>query len=629
MKKLLFSVIAVLMSLIVSVAVLSGCNLVTVDDERDMAQVVATVKISDDAPMAEIKKKEMVTAYLNYGYYYANSYSTKQIFELIINNLVNTRIIIQNTINEFDAAGKVEHSDKDKWDIERYLSDEEIIKAKYNTVKTMNDLIDSYASESSNKKSDTYGETVRTVPQDAKNADDEKTYEEMRVYVAAYETNGADIGTVGSERYKAYNKVLKMLETNGLLGGDNVTAIKDTLYFSDTLTINKENILVDKYRENVQKEARESVKFDELVSEYQAMYNAQKNSIVNPEAFESALSNATAANPVVYTPYTGYIYVYNLLLGASDTQTALIKEIDADLTDEQKQLERREILASTKIKDLRSSWIYSGYDFDYATKKFTGDYAFLDNSLPFMGEVSRLREKTETESAVYKIESVKEFGLTEFLDEMDKYLYYDTYSASNAVKGSYVDSATSTCIYREYKNDDGVVAKDYDKKINELLFAFSTDSGSLNTYKGYLVTPEPDIGGEETYVKEFAEAGRKFITDGFGKNSYMVVGTDYGYHVMFFSQTLSADTTYDGLVKYLNAVSGENKTAEEWTAVMNDIVSDWKNADTSSYLYKLIDLYSNATNVLTEKQNALINTYKNDTKYVVKYADRYADLLNI
>ena len=80
-------------------------------------------------------------AYINYGYYYEQQGAAMgQIVSSIVSQLINNRVYVQNAINKFDSeddiyAGKVVDSSKDKWDLERYLTEEEILDAKYHTYK--------------------------------------------------------------------------------------------------------------------------------------------------------------------------------------------------------------------------------------------------------------------------------------------------------------------------------------------------------------------------------------------------------------------------------------------------------------------------------------------------------------
>lgn len=619
MKKKLVAFVAVIMSVFLSFTALTGCNLITVDNERDMNQVVATVNIGNEGVKTdEILKRDMVMMYLNYGSSLSSSYSQSQIFEILISQLINNRILVQSAMKSFeDDESFPKNTTKDKYDAARYLTTEDktvgeeitelsdVNEAKYQTIKSINDLIDNYVEDVEEKVGDTLSEDIRTTPTDAANK--ELTAKEKSDYIA----KGVDTGINDKKRRKAYNNVLKLLESNSLLGDDYVSDITQTTYYKELLDSSYESILIEKYEDTLKAQARAKVTYQMLEDKYVEMYEGQQNDYGNNETdFASALSSATADNPVIYTPFGGYVYVYNLLLGASDEQTAAITKIREDYTDETEiARQRRKVLSGTVAKDLRSTWIQSGYDFDFSTKKFTGDYAYLENSIAFQGEVTKLKDKTDTESAEYRVDSVKEFKLDEFISFVENYLYGST-------KDSIIDSNLS--IYRKVEIADKPA--DYTEKINELLFAFSTDGGSLNTNKGYVVAPKPDFDGSETYMQEFADAARKLI--GMGGYSYIIAATDYGYHFMFLSEIISANGGYATLGEYLESL-GITDGASEFASLL----ANWSDADENSYLYKFIDLYADADTAVSKSESALFNKYNNDENCVKKYKDAYADLL--
>lgn len=645
MKKKFMAILSFITALLLSVSFASGCSLFTKNNERDYAQVVATVQIADDAPVQKILKKEMVMVYLNYGYYYAyQGYTQERIVKMIIDNLVNSVILVQNAEKEFDKGDApfdsiYKNPDiSDKWNVERYLTvdntvDEgkvvklsDINEAKYNTIKNINAFIESYLKKEDSAVTDTVSETVRTVPTGAKN-DDEVTAQEKQDYI----DKGIDKGDVNAspERRTAYLKAVKILDENELLGdefkNDDLTT---SVYYKDTLKNNEETILVTNYEKCIKDEARSKVTFRNLKDNYAEMYESQKKSYdASATEYASALSSATAENPVVYTPYSGYGYVYNLLLGADDNQAMQISELKGSETE--KANRRKNILSGTKVKDLRATWILSGYDFEYdETKKtgvFTGDCSFTDkaDSLPFQGEITRVKEadKDKDQKAEYRIDSIKEFGLDEFIGMMEEYVYGE--SKSN---DSDVDSDINW--YRKVTVSAGSVAN-YNDKINNLLFAFSTDGGSLNTFKGYSVTTKPELAGTETYVKEFADGARVLL--GMGGNSYIMVATEYGYHVMFYSESLTASTSYATLEEYLDSLDADKGGFASWEEYYSDMLKKWDEDDVKDdfYLYTLQKLYSDkaVSTALSIAEKTVIQNYKGESGRVVVYTDRYADLL--
>lgn len=623
MRRILVAIASAVMAFVMSVTCLTGCNLVTVDTERDMNQLVATVQITTDAPQEKIYKKDMVMAYLNYGYYYEQyyGYTRTQVFTMIKNNLVNSRVYVQNAMLLFDAGeapfdGMVENSSiTDKWNIERYLSDKDMADAKYSAYKDMNDLIESYTEDDEEDKvGDTMVDSVRAVPTGASN-DEELTAAEKAEYVQ----NGIDTSST-EERRRAFNKVINLFEANGLLGEDyKGNDITKTEYYKETLNNYYENTLIEKYEKCITEQARKSVTFGKLEEEYLKKYNEQRD--WDNDEFVSALSSASATDPILYANASGYGFVYNLLLGASDEVKEELTEWKNDhkgYTVEEYETAREQIFnEKITVKDLRTSWILSGYDFDGT--KFTGDYTLVPNdSLPYKGSVNLLNgdERDEKDyKAEYNAEPT-EMLVMEFIKLMDDYVY-GTQKSFFVSDGMRVDASEAKA--------------DYDKRVKELMFAFSTDDSdsALNTYKGYAVKPEPDGSDTEEYQKEFAKAAREVLT--LGKNSYVMIATDYGYHVIFYSEAFSSSWGFNNLIDYLNNEYG-TKEKSEWESYYSDMISNWDDFEnTTHYLYVLHDSLAStsASTALTNAQNDMLNKYVySGDKYVVVYESVYADLLS-
>ncbi len=658
MKKFLSKIVTVIIAICLSVTTLSGCNLIAVDNQKDMDQIVAEVSIGGGAPKEPIYKKDLVVMYMNYGYSYVQngSYTQKQAFEMIMDSLVSNILMVQTAMKEMPA---VDEDVTDTFNVDRYLTVEEKAKALYETNKGFNDLIESYMeNEEDVKETETETETARTTPTNATNVEEEKDidfYKEYNEAEESYLNKGLltgfddDRNTTDIERKKAYNKVLKALDANGLLGDDfnfETGSIYDTAYYKDNLTSQKESILLEKYQKKLTFDIISKVSYEDLASKYAEMYNKQANdyseSISN---YETALDAASSANPIVYHPNTGYSYVYNLLLGVNDAQSAEITEINgkSNVSNAEKKALRENVLKGITVTDLRSSWVTAGYDADVTTDEtsgaiteynFSGDYRFSENGIPFKGTVvctNADESEEEDYKATYKVTSLEKYSVKEFIDMMDTYIY-------GSEQASNVDG-----YYKGYQHS-GEKPAGYDDIINDLLFAFSTDGGSLNTYKGYISKPAVDAGKNETYVQEFADAARK--VGEFGKGSYIVVGTDFGYHIIFNAETISANSNYATLDAYLSSLVDEIKIGETtynswkdyYNAMINDI-NEYAKENSDFYLYTLQQAY--VGNILSAKlnqtQTALINQYKNvneDGKYeeykkeiVTIYEKRYEEFL--
>lgn len=656
-----------------------GCNLIETDLERDMSQVVATVQISEDAPVENIYKRDLVLMYINYGYSYVQqgTYTQAQVFEMLMEQLVNNAILVQNAIMvKAEQLGITEDIYNLEAHMDEYFTEEEQQEALYNTNKALNDVIDSYKdAEEEEEESETSSETVRTVPTGAVNYEPEwgdfdnalafyKDYnskgftaqnedgETMSGVETGFRRNGDVIEITDIETKRAYNKVVEALESNGLIGEDfdyNADSIYDTDYYRDSLQSQRESVLISWYEEYLTAEILSTVSYQDLEERYAEMYNTQKNYTVSE--YETALDAWNASSPVVAYSYGGYGYVYNLLLGVNAAQAAEIEALgeEKNLSQAEYAARRERILSRTTAKDLRSTWITAGYDFDYETLTFTHDYSLASETyaLPFQGTVKWVNEADkpaegeddEDYTEKYEITSVKEFDLEEFVAFLDETLY--------AGVDLNTDGTASSGYYRVARNTNGTEIPEYEDRINDLLFAFSTDAGSLNTYQGYLISPEAEADETETYVEEFAKAARELLTMEDG--SYIIVGTDFGYHILFKSVALEADGGYPTLNQYLESLGVEKKIgdttykswAEYYDAMIADLTAYLDDNDDNAdfYLYLLQQAYiSDILNTeLANEQSAIVNQYKTqdedgnyteyNEQYVKIYENRYSEYL--
>lgn len=615
MKKGLIKFITLLCSAVILLSAAAGCNLVTKNNQKDMEQVVATVNINNEE---NIYKRDLVMAYLNYGYIYTQyyGYTQERTLNLILDSLVESNILYQEAMNIFENDDNyVKDAGAEKFSPERYLSEDDKVDAEYNACLSISRLLDSYSEENKDAENkDDLGVTVRTVPTDAANATKELSVEEKNEFIAkGFDTDSNEY------RKKAFAAVVNMLNRNGLLGDKYKGDLKDSDYYRQLYKNNLEDKVVHNYEDYVLASALSSLTYDKL----QAAYTAQREEQVNwsNEEFVSALSSATAGKPILYSNQGTYGYIYNLLIGVNDYQSEKISAIKSDnpnLTDAEYAEKRAEILNSTVAKDLRSTWILSGYDFD--GEKFTGDYTFAknpENSLGFKGEVKLLKEATDDDAAVYGVVDVNLYSLNEFIELVNQYVYGD---------GSVGETGGDASVYRKYDCD--LRPEEYEAKINELLFAFSTDPGSLNTYKGYVIKPVADGSSSEDYVKTFGDAGRKLLD--MGKASYIVVASDYGYHFIFFSEVFEADYGFETLDEYLDSLDIDKNGAATWEEYFNDMLENWEDfEDKNNYLYLLADelVSRKVDNAISESRTSIVNKYRYEEKgSVVVYEGRFSDL---
>ena len=622
MKKLLLKLITLLLAAVIGVAFVSGCKLVTEDTERNLNQVVATVNINKKE---NITKKDLIVGYMNYGYIYTQyyGYDVARTYKIILNGLIENRIVVQVATDIFEhgdaelgIAAKIEN-DTPAPNAKRYLTEDEITEAKYAAYKAINDLLDSYSEDKSKTEiKDTLIFDVRTVPTDAKNAD-KYDIEYKENYVADIESNGFDVN--GEYSRPAFNKVVKLLKTNDLLGDKYDGTLMTTEYLNQLLKNYYENQLIANYEEAILQGIKDSLTYEKLEASYLDKLDEQKE--WSNKEFTDALSAATATSPIVYSNQAGkYGYVYNLLLGINDYQSKQIEDLQEDrehehLSEADYAARRKDILEGTIAEDLRSSWILSGYDYDFATNKFTGDYTFAkdaDNSLEFKGTVREVRAKTDDKDAVYAVESVITYGLEEFTAFVNGYVYNNE---------SLTPAETNENIYAAYTRDDKPA--EYDAKINELLFAFSTDPGSLNTYKGYVIKPD-----KNEYVKTFGDAGKALLDA--GGSSYTVVASDYGYHFMFFSEVWTANDEYATLADYLDTLDIDKGGAATWAEYFDAQKANWEDfEEENNFLYFLANelISAKLSAKSSQSRTVLLNTYRYNEKYTTVYESVYSDLI--
>ena len=96
MKKHFAKIISLALAVMMSLFVFTGCGLITINAERDMAQEIATVSI-DEAFSDKIYKRELVSAYSSEGYYYVQyqGMDVVEVYENLLEDIVRNRVLVQ------------------------------------------------------------------------------------------------------------------------------------------------------------------------------------------------------------------------------------------------------------------------------------------------------------------------------------------------------------------------------------------------------------------------------------------------------------------------------------------------------------------------------------------------------
>lgn len=632
MKKITTMLTTLILALAICLSALSGCALVQKNTERDINQVVATVQIDKDAVKDEITKREVIMAYLSYGYYYVQyyQYTVKDAIELVVNGLVENRIRVQYACETaYDAlTDKTGIDNEKKYTAYTYLTEDQKTKAEYETMKAFNDVINGYLKEDDKEEKESYSETVRTAPKGKTlSKDKETTVEEMKEYL---QKGIIDIATETDEdKIVAYNKTIEALKSNDLLGKDfdyKKDKIQDADYYKTNLKGAYESGLLETYGKTTRANALKNVTLGDLEGRYNDIYAAQKSGLT-ADTYKTKLEAVDGdTTKVYYNPYDGYGYVYNLLLSMDDHMSTELTALKKDLTDEkitksEYNAKRNEIFKRLTINDLRSTWVTNNYDYDLNADKAFGEYS----KYPFQGETERVKEDdplTDENETAYIVKTLKNFDLKEFMAEFDNYVYgagnvTDTAAPAELAEVTFANKTATMTDEKAFR-----------ERVNEMVFAYSGDPGSLSSYQGYVITPKPGIEGTETYVQEFADAARYVIGQGTG--SYIVVATDFGYHIMVCSEKINVNTNYETLWAYVAKADGLNETEAKakLERFKTTDVDDLTDAEKETYLYKFFAAYvdSYVTAKQTEDQKAFVKSIKDDSEKVKVFKSRYSDL---
>ncbi len=682
----------------------TGCTFMVTDNEKDLAQVVATVNISEslkadadygsyagdvskliDNMSTDILKRDLVSYYLSTGYSYVQSgYSYEDTFNMLMDNLVNRKIITQYAVAHYvknaglTAAGCSQYvetqlnaaSGKEKELLKahpevltlKYVLTEggkaeeqaEYDKAIYSLKASLNSSLDSFESSYITAEDEEHNHSDgRTTPNGVGtekedyypvNADGTLNYDIYtgRNALSACGEYEKVEGSTTTSRQKAYNAFIANVADYGLVSEEEDTKDITLLdYYYVELSTMLGQSLINKYYEDLQDEAVAEMKDDYVSHKYAEIMEAQEYAYKdNATAFESAIGSISDDSFVLYGE-AGFGFVYNILIPFSASQNnAYTAAKNKGLTQNEIYKARKEIATGIQAKDLRSDWfdvhdhannayeVTEGY-YDNGMDKGETTYLFFEDSV---SKTDRYESLTQY-AGLYPyngtvVEEHHEFEFTPnkmdidaFMAEMESYIDYVV--GGNVANGKLVDSyntdeyikADNTTDYSKFMYYEGKVeltntsASDYFKAedndaykalsaVNELMFAYSTDTGCLNTYMGYAVNPI-----KTSFVPEFEYAAQYAVAQGVG--SYVVCLTDYGWHIIYTTFVYDGGEVYGGYNAAEKEVEG-----------------------TFSYLFYESLKATTATTYTNELQNKVLNQFNNDS-CVTRFEKRYKDLLEL
>lgn len=676
---------AVALSSLFVCGALSGCDLITSNAEKDLLQVVAEVDISngetfqsggeyaayaDVINTESILKRDLVVSFYSVGYQYVENYgySYEDTYELLLDSLVNRQIYLQYskvyffegdndyTVSGYQSAVSGKYDDDLDLQIAQiayFLTDEEKAVAEYSVKTSLNSTLDTLETTIIAEENDTTYDTARTTPTGVDTETEDFYDEAYKVYIGynsasncgSYETVN---GSTPTTRRKAYEQFLSSLDANNLISkGEDSTNLESLSYYRLELKSAYESKIISKLADEIEKEAEGKITREWIEDRFEQTLKSQQESFDDSaSSFESALDSVSDSSFVLYSPDSGYGFVFNILLPFNTSQSTVLENASADYGDKQGNVfvQRAQLLEKVVATDQRKTWFTCEEDYSFTATEddaiFTnGDtsrsYLFFENNLKktnqyeaipnYLGAYSYNGKAEKDDDGDYVI-TPAELSVDGVLSEMKGYLNYAGYTLVSEQNNSvgyfnktydmYYD-ADGNVDYDSFVYYYGKVAKDgtaisdtfnannvfvsgsTENKamsvINELSFAYNTDTAGLNSYLGYVVSPE-----ETNFVKEFEYAAQLAVRGGAG--TIVVTCSDYGWHIIYCTFSFANTTPY----------------TFHWDEIEVE--------GTFSNLYYEAIKASNFDEYSSDRQTQLINLYYND-ECVTTYEKRYADLI--
>lgn len=686
MKKTIAKLICLIMVASFSLTAFAACDWITTNTDRDMAQVIASVRIDAAVEKEDIYKRQLVAGYVSYGYQYVQyyGYTNAKAYQLVLDNLVNNRIIIQQsriklaeTYNalldknddelngDFETYFKTaaqangERIDPKSGSLEnlaKYLTEYEEQNAYYTVRKNINSMIDSYmdSDDDTDEKEDvTY--TARTAPtEDSKDDLTEKELKEetptdhdyqvadltlnvgvealKQEYHSVYELDLAvwkaykiDLST--SARKKAFNKIKEDLLNSGLLTKAETDQYNKAYvnYVTDP-----ENVLKLTYFAESLKSQLES----KLVSKYQdSLVDSVQSKLTDDAVWEQYNVDYDNQVALYRNDYSSY---ESALDSASDTSFVLYDPFDnygyvANLligfSEEQSsklsELKSKKGVTNEEIKDLRDELVAELF-----AKDQRDSWVYLNYGTYAEGEDGGFT--FEDKYNVSDLEVFDKFLGTVEVASADGYEEKDddgvTVTKWKVTKAKATPVAFNTFI-DTYLSLAGIGNK-----------RFEADNDNYGVLAGYENTELIEMNEED--LNKIKELIYVFSTDPGSLSS------EYGY---LYSPITSS-------TKYVSEFAAAAKLVVEqgvgaYTLVTTDygvhvivctklvrepyavpdgkdaFMADLENEDTIAYKYKQVKLDSVTSNAISRIANQIINGYRDDDTKVTYYENNYKDLV--
>ena len=473
-------------------------------------------------------------------------------------------------------------------------------------------------------------------------------------------------GSTAFTRTRAYARFINSLRQNHLVSDDakNVFDIQSLGYFDLELKTQLEQQLITKFSATLSLDMSDSLEKGALELAYEMLLQQQSVSTSGFTSTMDSVSDTSFVlySPENRT----YGFVYNILLPFNANQNLVVSELSALYGAGTKEYYAArntdgELYQNIEATDQRSSWFNGATDYSFDATEYDykeyypnsgSSYLFFKDSYitaqsdrgtekgidRYAGQYAYNGTVEVKDDGTYRLTPNK-LKIDDFIAEMEGYINY--MAGSDVASGSYYSGnhtwdaengnafyAVTPADFLDENNQLDYSASIYYKgtvngvknvdpanylvkdqisyrvlsAVNELMFAYSTDTGCLNTYYGYSIE---SFESATSYVAEFEYAAQDIIrNDGVG--SYAVVATDYGWHIIYVS------FVYDGGAVYSQGF----------------VYADRNKEGTFSYYFYQAKKDEVAADFATNRQNEVLTMLDSESN-VSRYPNRYKDLSNL
>lgn len=529
-----------------------------------------------------------------------------------------------------------------------FLTAEEKAKAEYDLKVVVNNTIDSQEKNVITAEEHEHDSDVRTTPTGVNSVDEDYYDEAYKIYTGKNSASDCGSyktveGSTPATRKKAYNSFLANLQANNLLDkGEDVSKFENLSYYKIELQTAYEDAILDKLAKAFEATAEATLTESYVREKYEKTLESQRQLFADKSDFETALDSISDSSFILYAPNGNYGFVINILLPFSATQSHALTNDKG--TEGQKFVRRAKMLKNVKATDQRGTWFTGETDYSYKAAENEAyenrSYLFFEDSVKASEEnrykpLKNYYGKYAYNGTVEYDEEEKEYTLTPaeitvdgFISELEGYLAFagitanGTYYAQGTA-GSGTADETKAAYYAQTAEDfyngsevnyskflyyqgkaqigefnandvfvSGTAVNKAMSVVNELSFAYNTDTAGLNKYLGYSVSAY-----DTSFVKEFEFAAKAAVAGGVG--TYTVAPSQYGWHVMYCTFSYSNQTPYaldyadigrEGSFSNLYYESLKSSTVDGYSAAMQTQIVNNYNSCVTVYEKRFADL---------------------------------------